>query len=252
MFEPTATYIQQHWAWLLTMTVSVLCTGCSIGYAWYVGNRGRDKVVAWRRVVFTRLVAKQIHDKATAIKMSFHGEEIENVRLAQFEFKNISSHPIVESDFISPIEIAFPEAKAILDSQVTDCSPAHLKATAKFEGTTVAVNILVLNRGDSLNVRTLLTTDEFVNYKVSALIAGGRVTESEARFSGRVFDRAITLLFVCVSTLMLTAFYIGGWSVDRRTFLPITLVTMIYGIIVGVGLLRIAMKIRTRAMQAHS
>jgi hypothetical protein len=117
------------------------------------------------------------------VSILFEGEPVEGVRLAEFGVKNAGEVEILGSDFFTPLSFVFETGTNILSVEVSQKVPHDLPVAFEVksglgestEAPSINVAPLLLNPGDEINFKCLLTKSH--DLVVSARIAGVRRIE---------------------------------------------------------------------------
>jgi hypothetical protein len=183
------------------LAVVISCVG-------YLIQRNRKKLV-YEIVSRTRLVTKEEEIKGS-LQIVFEGKPVEDVRLLEIKIINSGNMPIVSSDYERPVSLFLGDQARILTATVSETFPQSLQATVESKGQAVVLSPVLLNGGDSITLKMLIS-HLGRDIKVDSRIAG--VKEIHESDRGRV--RFIVLI------LMGLAFTGVGIFLLQRSF-PVT------------------------------
>lgn len=96
------------------------------------------------------------NDVATDIEVFYKGKEFSNLSLLQLKIENIGTEPILITDYVEPISIAFPKQAKIIESAIIASEPRNINAKAILENNTVSIEPVLLNSGDRFIVKLIV------------------------------------------------------------------------------------------------
>jgi hypothetical protein len=148
---------------------------------------------------------------AGKLEMFFEQKPVTDVQLLEVRFVNSGNQPITAADYEQPVALTFDDKARVLIFEVTATTPKTLKASLTTDGTRVLMTPLLLNGGDSVNLRLLIA-----GFKNAPSIDGRIIGVSRIRPVRSEFRWQATSLVGMV--LVLTS-GLGG-IVARRARLP--------------------------------
>ena len=121
----------------------------------YLIQRNRKKLVH-EIVSRTPLVTKEEEIKGS-LQIVFEGKPVEDVRLLEIKVINSGNAPIVSSDYERPVSLFFGDQARILTATVSETFPQSLQATVESKGQAVVLSPVLLNGGDSITLKMLIS-----------------------------------------------------------------------------------------------
>jgi hypothetical protein len=91
------------------------------------------------------------------LQILFEGTPIENVHLIEIKILNSGNVPITSTDYERAVNFRFGDKAHILTAEVTDTTPKELRATANIQTGNVVLTPILLNNGDSITFRMLVS-----------------------------------------------------------------------------------------------
>jgi hypothetical protein len=104
------------------------------------------------------------------VKVFFENEIIENLHIVIFQFTNTGNEAIVQKDFDSPILLALGESSEIISVEIEKCKPDSLNVRFEKTKNSISIQALLLNKGDSFEVKILLKNYYDKELKLTARI----------------------------------------------------------------------------------
>lgn len=96
------------------------------------------------------------NDVATNIEVFYKGKEFSNLSLLQLKIENIGTEPILITDYVEQISIAFPKQAKIIESAIIASEPRNINAKATLENNTVSIEPVLLNSGDRFVIKLIV------------------------------------------------------------------------------------------------
>jgi hypothetical protein len=147
------------------------------------------------------------------VQIVFDGQAVRDVQLVLLKIKNSGNMPILSGDYEDALRLRVATGAKILSASVVETFPQSLedraKASVEFNSTRVKVKPLLLNGGDYIKVKILVTQLEST-VAVSGRIAGvsdikEQKPSSSYRFDSPVFNTMITAIVILV--LLIVSMY---------------------------------------------
>lgn len=151
----------------LIALIGVVITAVGTIVAIFAYLQRSHKSVSFRVLASTPLlsVKKELKGK---LKIYYESKEVEDVNLVLIEVFNSGNKEVKEEDYIEPITFSFGDKSRILSCEVVDVKPSF-RVTVDFSEKVVTLSKTMLNAGDSLTLKALVTGLSIINY-------GGRIT----------------------------------------------------------------------------
>lgn len=105
------------------------------------------------------------------IKIRFDDNYVENIHLIALKVSNEGNIPILPTDFVEHLRFTLGEANRVLGAEVSSLTPPELSPKITTKGSTIEVEPLLLNSGDSFLIKLLLTKPG-TNIQANARIVG--------------------------------------------------------------------------------
>jgi hypothetical protein len=149
----------------------------------YVLQRNK-KSLAYEIQVDTELLTVR-ESIAGKVQVLFDSKPVQNVRLVVMRIFNSGNIPITASDFEQPLFFTFDENTLILIGEVVQTIPPTLRPSFRFSDSEFILNPTLLNSGDTIVVRFLLSDYKqkiFANSRIMGVKDIKEVKEDLARF----------------------------------------------------------------------
>lgn len=105
------------------------------------------------------------------LSVQVDGAAVRNIDVMFIEFQNSGNRPIARNDFDIPLSIAFQPPVRIISAVVDTESPINLGVNLKVEEQQVVLIPMLLNPGDKLTLKLLLSSDS-LRYQIRGRIVG--------------------------------------------------------------------------------
>ncbi len=116
----------------------------------------RHKKLSYEIISQTPLLSVEEKNKGNW-EIRFNGKLVEDVHLIEVEIKNSGNEPIKSEDYERPINLSFGGNTQILSAELIDAHPNSIQAPATIEGTKVKLLPILLNGGDSITLKMLVS-----------------------------------------------------------------------------------------------
>lgn len=127
------------------------------------------------------------------LQILFDGKPVQQVHLVEADIVNSGNVPIKATEFERPISFSFGEEAQVFSAEVTESTPESLRATASIEGKRVLLEPTLLNAGDSVSLKMLIS--KFAKVDVDGRIVGvKRIGEFTKRKTRNVVLTAIGMI----------------------------------------------------------
>ncbi len=160
--------------WQLVINVSVAILAVIVAIAIY--RKQTRKEFAFEVITDTPILSirKEVKGK---VQVSLGNAPVDNARLVILKLWNLGNISISPNDYIEPLKLSFGDDAVILDADVLETIPSeHLdtvKASLKQDRGSIKLEPLLLNRGDSITLKVLVTQPQITKeIKVNARIIG--------------------------------------------------------------------------------
>jgi hypothetical protein len=94
---------------------------------------------------------------AGKLQVVFKGKTVKDPRLIVVKISNSGNVPIPASEYEIPVALRFGESTSVLTADIHGTTPGSIKATVELGDTEVILNPLLLNPGDSVTLKTLVS-----------------------------------------------------------------------------------------------
>lgn len=91
------------------------------------------------------------------IRILYENNPIEDISLLIIKFFNDGNEPIKSDDFEEPVTIFFSPNVGVLSAELTDTNPSTIEAKLILKDDMVIIEPLLLNKGDTITIKMLLT-----------------------------------------------------------------------------------------------
>jgi hypothetical protein len=165
----------------------------------YWRNKKRsEKAFAFKILIDTPLISHQEAAEGK-VQIMFKGKEVKNVRLIEVELRSSGEKEITANDFDYPITLRFPDDAEVLEASVSEHFPAAFIPEIEINPTFVTLKPKVMNRGDRLKIKVLVTIQEDQKVKVQGHISGiPELTDTEPIWTPRNILRASLPIWVTI------------------------------------------------------
>lgn len=119
--------------------------------------RQRQRKALTYQVKSTATLLTASEEIASRVKVFFDSAEVNDIRLWLIEVKNSGNAPISMADFEKPLQLTFGDSARVLSVAVIDKRPDDLPAEVETRDSSVVLIPLLLNAGDRLLVKALVT-----------------------------------------------------------------------------------------------
>ena len=173
-------------------------------------------------------------DKLDGIQLLVDGKSLDSPYVSVLELSNSGSKPIVTSDFEGPVRISTASPSSLLKVRTTSPTPLSLEPSVSLAEGVISLQPLLLNPGDTIRIIVVAGNSKPM-FAARARVAGvaeiNIVDEQVGRDTKSLWlGRCVTVLLLTLYIVNMTEFSVAG--LQRRTFLPTSLVT---GITSGIG-----------------
>ena len=118
------------------------------------------------------------------LKILFEDKQVQDISLIVVSIVNSGNLPILPTDYEHPVSLGFGEKAEILTVDVIKRNPNDLKVSAGIEGNEVVVSPALLNPGDWITLKLMVSQAEH-DVQMSGRIAGVKSLEKVPEFSRR-------------------------------------------------------------------
>lgn len=153
--------------WQFIATVLAI-TAILVSIILYLKQR-RCKAVSYEILSQTPLLSVKGEIKGQ-LEILYKGKPVQQVHLVLVRIINSGNTPILSTDYKLPISLNFGEEANILTSAVVKADPRNVQAALRVEGRNAVLVPTLLNTGDSVTLKMLVT--KFEEVKVDGRIVG--------------------------------------------------------------------------------
>jgi hypothetical protein len=155
------------------------------------------------------------------IQVLYNGEPLSGLTAATYRFENSGDLPIRVRDFEKPLIVKFSGDARLLSLNISKAEPENLRpSVTKIEGG-FSVQPLLLNPGDAFTVSAYFAGQPLPPI-LDMRVAGIQQAATVASLATENFR--ISVFFVCVAVLLLSAYYYSAALLPNRRFSPPTVV----------------------------
>lgn len=127
-------------------------------------------------------VKEEIKEK---VQILYEGKPVEKVHLILARIINSGNVPIESNQYERHVSLSFGKEAQILTAEVNKTNPESLQASIKVEGNKVVLTPVLLNDGDSITLKMLVS--QFDEISVDGRIVGVKRIEKYTETSFRIF-----------------------------------------------------------------
>lgn len=205
--------------WVATAGVAIGVVAIVVTIVLYFISR-QKKRLGYRVLSQTPLVT--VGDELQGqIRILYNGQDVQNVNLALISLTNSGNVAITRADFDAPLEIEFGARSRLLSAEIIEMRPDNLDAQLTLHDHSLALEPLLMNKGDSVRVKALVNKSGDDAISINTRLVGGRVEELPEQLSSRTMMTQFGFIVV-VSGLQL-AYFLGrprdDWVVIAFAFL---------------------------------
>lgn len=159
------------------------------------------------------------------IQILFEGKPAQDVYLIVLKIANSGTLPIIGTDYEWPINLSFGQKTQILSVAISETNPKNLKVNAKVEDGKAVLNPILLNSGDSIRLKILVSNFDGQICVDGRIIGVKKIRESKKdkmiSFISPYILMMLSLIFICWYSYSQLGFII--WDYLSFTFLPLFL-----------------------------
>jgi hypothetical protein len=128
------------------------------------------KALSYEIVSSTSLLS--INDEVKSdVAILYKGKPVRNVHLIIVKIVNSGKLPILDADFVNPLEFDFGKKTELLSAEIMDTVPSNLQVSISLVSEVIKISPLLLNPGDSIKLKVLMSGyDDTLN--VSTRVVG--------------------------------------------------------------------------------
>ncbi len=136
-------------------------------------------------LVFNDQLLKVYDGVKDNLEILFKGSKVDGLHLVVIRLSNSGNVPILQSDFTAPVIFSLGPTANIVEAQVIETSPPNLQVNLDVMSPNIAINPILLNPGDFIDIKVLATKCESVNAQcrivgVKQIQVGGKITDGNA------------------------------------------------------------------------
>lgn len=129
------------------------------------------------------------------VQLSYKGKIVEDVKLLVLRIFNSGNLPVVSVDYEKPISIEFGKDTGVLTAEVIKKDPDNVQSTVGIEDHVITLYPALLNPGDSITIKMLVTKYE-KELQVNSRIIG--VNRIEMLHESPIFAMSLVVTFVAL------------------------------------------------------
>lgn len=175
-----------------------------IGLIAYLRQRQR-KILSYQFVSIIPLLSVKDEVKGD-LDIFYRGKKIQQLHLILCKIINGGNVPIKEEDYKQPVVFSFNEKTHVLTAEIVQTNPPNLNTSTSIQETKVVLAPVLLNGGDSITIRILVTNYDKQPEINGHIVGVRRITEKVER-NLRYIALAIIGLIIEFSANALTASY---------------------------------------------
>lgn len=180
------------WQFIVLAALALATVVVSILLFWM---QHRRKALSYEIISRTPLLSVEGEVKGK-LQILFDGEPVQDVYLVVARIINTGNLPIVSTDYEDPVNLSFGENSQILTTDSSETNPNSLRASTNIEKTKVVLAPVLLNRGDSITIKMLISQFDgeikidghIVGVKSIRKLVEGRVQSFILMMSGMVMS----------------------------------------------------------------
>lgn len=127
------------------------------------------KAVTFQIISFLPFLTISEEEKGD-FRVLYKGREVRDLFLVSLQVTNTGNVPITFNDYEKPISFIFGESSRIFSAEVVNTQPKTLPHELSIEGNRVTLSPILLNSGDTIEIKCLVTS-----LKKNTIVAGGRI-----------------------------------------------------------------------------
>ncbi len=142
----------------------------------------RTKTLAYE-VISRTAVLSASEEIAGKLQILFQGETVRKVHLLVLRLVNNGNVPITSADYEREVSFVFSDCEKILSAEISETTPSKLLAEIVIKEKSISIKPLLLNPGDSIAVKTLISGFEGsidVDGRVIGVNTIGKKTETKS------------------------------------------------------------------------
>lgn len=152
--------------------------------------------------IMTNTSVVEVTEPVPELKISYKGEEIEDLYVLTFQIKNTGTMDIPKEHFVSPLQVR--THAPILDAKIIDKDPKHLDiAINKKESDKITFTKSLFKTGESITVKLTLLSNPTIDFSLNRIRDLKRIVVTEA------YRRVVPKLAVAITII---AVLIGAFS----------------------------------------
>ena len=176
----------------------------------------------------TRVLGVHEAVNPSRVQILFDGKPVTDVRLVIITVNNSGNESIRADDFERALRFIWAEPARILTAEVVEVSPESLQPTLKTGANEIVLDPLLLNRGDSLRIKTLI--NQVGKLSVDARVVGVKRIQKAVASSSALSPRRV--LFIGVGgaaglLLIMVGEGLGLWEANGRVELNLAKIVVL-------------------------
>jgi hypothetical protein len=177
-------------------------------------RQGRLKKLSFEIITNSALVNVK-DDVKSKMQILFDNKPVNDLRLLIIRIINSGNEPIVKSDYETPINVEFSDKSEVLETDVIKVLPESMKVQIGNKGKAISIEPLLLNPGDSITIKILLT-NLHGNLNVFCRIAGVKEITRLGSDNSSISTFRTDLFFVYIFFDFWVSFWHGIHSYNTR------------------------------------
>lgn len=154
--------------------------------------------VSWKIIANSPLVKISSEIRGN-LQVLFDGSPVKDIQLIIIKIINTGNVSIKSGDYEHPINLNFDKKAQILTAEVIETNPNNIEASTNIEGNSVIISPTLLNKGDSVTIKTLV--NQFNNHiSIDGRIVGvkdiKKIAEIDTKESFLVAIKASYMTFI--------------------------------------------------------
>jgi hypothetical protein len=141
------------WQFIATFFVGV--TAIIVSIILYLKQRQR-KALSYEIVSSIPLLSMEEEVKER-LQILFNNKPVQKVYLVIVRIVNSGNVPITSADYEIPVSFCFHEDTKVLTAEISETNPENLRASLVIENTKIILTPILLNSGDSITIKMLVS-----------------------------------------------------------------------------------------------
>jgi len=167
------------------------------------------------------------------LQILYKGKLVDQVHLIRLRLLNSGNTPIQSSDFEKPVSIDFGNKAKILSASILKTDPENLTPSLKIKKNSVVLSPLLMNKGDTINIKILVSRFEEVIQLDGRIVGVKNIKEVEEEKTYHTLLLLLSLIVITYGFFQFFLIFLSGVYSDQFLFGTIFIVVgylMAFGI----------------------